>query len=73
VGKKMKITENFQDKFEQQIHKWLLNELPQATSRSDALLSASLSAANGSSRPQGVLKEATRVLRSALRIVDMYR
>ncbi|XP_043653069.1 endoplasmic reticulum aminopeptidase 1 [Drosophila teissieri] len=73
VGKKMKITENFQDKFEQQIHKWLLNELPQESGRSDALLSASLSAANGSSRPQGVLKEATRVLRSALRIVDMYR
>ncbi|XP_016961227.1 endoplasmic reticulum aminopeptidase 1 [Drosophila biarmipes] len=73
VGKKVKMSENFQDKFGQQIHNWLLGEIPQSTSRSDALLAASLSASNGSSRNEGILKEATRVLRSALRIVDMYR
>ncbi|KAH8346510.1 hypothetical protein KR084_001714 [Drosophila pseudotakahashii] len=73
VGKKVKISEDFQDKFEQQIHSWLLDEIPQMSSKSDDLLAASLSAANGSSRPEGMLKEATRVLRSALQIVDMYR
>ncbi|XP_017058643.1 aminopeptidase N [Drosophila ficusphila] len=73
VGKKVRVSEAFQDKFEQQIHDWLLAEVPQMTSRSDALLAASLSAANGSSRPQGILKDATRVVRSALRIIDMYR
>ncbi|KAI8044043.1 hypothetical protein M5D96_000192 [Drosophila gunungcola] len=73
VGKKVKITENFQDKFETQIHSWLLGEVPQLTSRSEDLLAASLSAANGSNRPQGILKDATRVVRSALRMIDMYR
>ncbi|XP_044314601.1 LOW QUALITY PROTEIN: aminopeptidase N [Drosophila rhopaloa] len=73
VGKKMKITENFQDRFEQQIHNWLLGEVPQSTGRSDALLAASLSASNGSSRPQGILKDATRAVRSVLRTIDMYR
>ncbi|XP_017124130.1 aminopeptidase N [Drosophila elegans] len=73
VGKKVKITENFQDKFETQIHSWLLGEVPQLTSRSEDLLAASLSAANGSNRPQGILKDATRVVRTALRMIDMYR
>ncbi|XP_017073624.2 endoplasmic reticulum aminopeptidase 1 [Drosophila eugracilis] len=73
VGKKVKITETFQDKFEQQIHDWLLGEFPQSSSKSDAILAASLGATNGSSRSQGILNEATRMLRSALQIADLYR
>lgn len=67
VGKKAKLSESFLDKFEQQIHSWLLSEVPSAPGKSDALLAASLSAvSNGSSRPQGILKDATRVVRKAL-------
>ncbi|XP_020816316.1 aminopeptidase N isoform X2 [Drosophila serrata] len=70
VGKKGKISENFLDKFQQQIHNWLIREVPPEAAKSDAILAASLSVANGSSRPQGILKEATRVVRSALRSID---
>ncbi|KAH8293676.1 hypothetical protein KR054_002727 [Drosophila jambulina] len=70
VGKKGKISENFLDKFQQQIHNWLMSEVPPEAAKSDAMLAASLSVANGSSRPQGILKDATRVVRSALRSID---
>ncbi|KAH8342030.1 hypothetical protein KR059_009357 [Drosophila kikkawai] len=70
VGKKGKIAENFLDKFQQQIYSWLISEVPPETAKSDAILAASLSVANGSSRPQGILKDATRVVRSALRSID---
>ncbi|KAH8382810.1 hypothetical protein KR009_005338 [Drosophila setifemur] len=72
VGKKMRIREGFLDKFEQQIHSWLLSEVPPLTVKSDAILAASLSSvANGSSRPRGILKDATRVVRRALRSIDL--
>ncbi|KAH8335671.1 hypothetical protein KR074_008771 [Drosophila pseudoananassae] len=71
VGKKAQLSESFLDKFEQQIHSWLLSEVPSAPGKSDALLAASLSSvSNGSSRPQGILKDATRVVRRALSSID---
>ncbi|KAH8298704.1 hypothetical protein KR018_005327 [Drosophila ironensis] len=71
VGKKSKMRESFLDKFELQIHSWLLSEVHTIPAKSDAILAASLnSASNGSNRPQGLLKDATRVVRSALKSID---
>lgn len=70
VGKKVRISEIFLDKFEQQIHHWLISEVPLEAAKSDAILAASLSVSNGSSRPHGILKDATRVVRSAWRSID---
>ncbi|XP_062123578.1 aminopeptidase N isoform X1 [Drosophila sulfurigaster albostrigata] len=63
VGKKMKNKEQFVERFEHQIHKWLLNELPQPDNRD--YYAASLSVGNGSDRPGGLLRTASKMLKSA--------
>ncbi|EDW84910.1 uncharacterized protein Dwil_GK12886 [Drosophila willistoni] len=62
VGKKMRNSELFLEKFEHEIHKWLLNEIPQ----SEDVFAASLSVSNGSSRSEGVLQTANRLVQRAL-------
>ncbi|KAL7727698.1 hypothetical protein ACLKA6_008037 [Drosophila palustris] len=64
VGKKMRTNEQFLEKFEHQIHNWLLKELPQPDSES--IFAASLSVGNGSNRPGSILSTASRMVKSAL-------
>lgn len=66
VGKKMRNSEQFLEKFERQIHNWLLKELSPAGSENT--YTASLSVANGSNRPGGLLSAASKMVRSALRV-----
>ncbi|XP_034665756.1 aminopeptidase N isoform X2 [Drosophila subobscura] len=75
VGKKMKNTEIFVDKYEQKIHNWLMAEVPQMTAQKEAIYAASLSVGNGSNRPQGLLNTASEVVQKALRSIDrsLYR
>ncbi|SPP82967.1 aminopeptidase N isoform X1 [Drosophila guanche] len=75
VGKKMKNTEVFVDKYEQKIHNWLLAEVPQMSAQKEAIYAASLSVGNGSNRPQGLLNTASEVVQKALRSIDrsLYR
>ncbi|XP_023179743.2 aminopeptidase N [Drosophila hydei] len=64
VGKKMRNSEEFLDKFEHQIHNWLLKELSPADS--DAAYAASFSVGNGSTRPTSLLSAASDIVRSAI-------
>lgn len=64
VGKKMRNSEEFLDKFEHQIHNWLLKELSPADS--DATYAASFSVGNGSARPTSLLSAASDIVRSAI-------
>ncbi|XP_064552953.1 aminopeptidase N isoform X2 [Drosophila montana] len=66
VGKKMRNSEQFLDKFERPIHNWLLKEL--SPTGSENTYAASLSVANGSNRPAGLLSAASKMVRSALRV-----
>lgn len=65
VGERMRISEKFLEKFQHQIHNWLLKELPQPDN--DSVYAASLSVGNGSNRPGSLLGTASRLVRSALR------
>ncbi|KAH8311148.1 hypothetical protein KR044_004571, partial [Drosophila immigrans] len=65
VGRRIRNNEQFVEKYEHQIHKWLLKELPQPDSRD--YYAASLSVGNGSDRPGGMLRTASKMLKSALR------
>lgn len=64
IGKNMHNTEQFLEKFEHQIHNWLLKELP--PSDSEKFYAASLSVGNGSNRPGSLLGTASKMVQSAL-------
>lgn len=68
VGKKIRKNQQFLEKFEHQIHNWLLKELPQSDIENEAVYAASLNIGNGSSRPQSLLGAASKMVRSALRM-----
>ncbi|KAH8358875.1 hypothetical protein KR093_002949, partial [Drosophila rubida] len=65
IGKKIRISEQFAERFEHQIHDWLLKELPQPDNRE--YYAASLSVENSSDRPGGLIQTASKMLRNALR------
>lgn len=68
VGKKIRKNQQFLEKFEHQIHNWLLNELPQSDIENEAIYASALNIGNGSHRPQSLLSAAGRMVRSALRM-----
>lgn len=67
IGKKIRKNQQFLEKFEHQIHNWLLKQLPQPDNEVETLYAASLNVGNGSSRRQSLLGTAGRIFKSALR------
>ncbi|XP_030369375.1 endoplasmic reticulum aminopeptidase 1 [Scaptodrosophila lebanonensis] len=62
VGKKIRNTEQFLDKFELRIHKWLVNDNP------TGVFSASLNVVSGSARPDSLWRTATQLMSRALHV-----
>lgn len=68
IGKKIQKNQQFLEKFEHQIHNWLLKELHQSDNEIESIYAASLNVGNGSSRRHSLLSTAGRIFKKALRL-----